>query len=167
MLTPKKVYHTGPNRVNSISIVHQKLYQGAQLGAIEMKDYLLNLSESILDSFGVEEQITLVLEMDQLDLEIDTAIPLGLIINDLFINAVKYASPDSRHGSIIIILEKQADHILYLNLTDDGVGKHDEIKGTGFGSPLIKLLPQQLNCQMEELREKGTSISFQLKGKKK
>ena len=162
-LDTKEAIIEGQNRVNSIGIVHQKLYQGTQLGAIEMKDYLLNLSESILDSFGVEDRITLSLEMDKLDLDIDTAIPLGLIINELFTNALKYAFPNHENGTITIQLEKQPNHNLYLNFTDNGVGKSGEIKGTGFGSQLINLLTRQLNGKMEETHQNGTAISFNFK----
>ena len=159
----KEAIIEGQNRVNSIGIVHQKLYQGTQLGAIEMKDYMLNLSESILDSFGIEDRITLSLEMDKLDLDIDTAIPLGLIINELFTNAIKYAFPNHENGTITIQLEKQPNHNLYLNFADNGVGKSGEIKGTGFGSQLINLLTRQLNGKMEETYQNGTAISFNFK----
>ena len=151
------------NRVNSIGIVHQKLYQGSNLGAIEMKDYLLNLSESILDSFGAEKQIELNLAMDKLDLDIDTAVPLGLIINELLTNAIKYAFPKEEKGTITIILEKQNTNLLHLEVADNGVGKSGITHGTGFGGQLVSLLTQQLNGIMTEKSQNGTTLIFDFK----
>jgi two-component sensor histidine kinase len=142
--------------------VHQKLYQGTNLGAIEMKDYFLNLSESILDSFGIEERIDLKLEMKPLDLDIDTAIPLGLIINELMTNSLKYAFPNREKGTITIKLEK-INHILHLEFSDNGVGKSGTIKGTGFGAQLVSLLTQQLNGKMLEENQNGTKMIFDFK----
>lgn len=152
----------GQNRVNSIGIVHQKLYQGTNLGAVEMKDYFLNLSESILDSFGAEQRIDLQLAMDNLDLDIDTAVPLGLIVNELLTNCIKYAFPNGEKGTVTIKLHKQ-DNILRLVVADNGVGKSGVIHGTGFGGQLISLLTQQLNGTMTEESQNGTSLVFDFK----
>lgn len=154
------------NRVNSIGIVHQNLYQGTNLGSIEMKGYLLNLSENILDSFGVEEKIQLELAMEKLELDIDTAVPLGLIINELITNTIKYAFPDSDKGIITIKMEKQAQNMLRLEVSDNGIGKSSEIQGTGFGSQLVTLLTQQLNGTMTETIHNGTTIQLDFKLKK-
>ncbi len=153
----------GKNRINSIGIVHQKLYQGTNLGAVEMKDYFLSLTESILDSFGVENRIDLIIEMEKLDLDIDTAIPLGLIINELLTNSIKYAFPKGEKGTITIKLEKQNNHILHLEVSDNGVGKSGIIQGTGFGGQLISLLTHQLNGTMSEQMQNGTTIIFDFK----
>lgn len=154
------------NRVNSIGIVHQKLYQGTNLGAVEMKDYVLNLSESILDSFGAEGKIDLQLAMENLELDIDTAVPLGLIINELITNTVKYAFPNNEKGKLTIKLEKQHDNMLHLVVSDNGVGKSEIIQGTGFGGQLISLLTQQLNGTMTEENNNGTTVIFDFKLKK-
>lgn len=154
------------NRVNSIGIVHQKLYQGTNLGAVEMKDYVLNLSESILDSFGAEGKIDLQLAMENLELDIDTAVPLGLIINELITNAVKYAFPNNEKGKLTIKLEKKHDNMLHLVVSDNGVGKSEIIQGTGFGGQLISLLTQQLNGTMTEENNNGTTVIFDFKLKK-
>ncbi|NDP26941.1 MAG: sensor histidine kinase [Flavobacterium sp.] len=159
----KEAITEGQNRINSIGIVHQKLYQGANLGTIEMKDYFLSLSESILYSYGEKERINLKLIMEKLDLEIDTAIPLGLIINELMTNTIKYAFPNGEKGTITIKLEKQNNTILHLEVADNGIGKSNFTKGTGFGGQLISLLTQQLNGTMKEIIQNGTILIFDFK----
>src|SRR5665213_855016 len=159
----KEAMLEGQNRVHSIGIVHQKLYQGTNLGAIEMKDYFLNLSESILDSFGAEERVKIELAMEKLDVDIDTAVPLGLIVNELLTNTLKYAFPKGRKGNVLIRLEKIPNGILHLEVSDNGVGKSGVVHGTGFGDQLISLLTRQLSGKMYEEIKNGTSVFFDFK----
>lgn len=162
----KDAMQEGQNRVQSIGIVHQKLYQRDNLAAIEMKDYFLNLSESILDSFGAEDRVTIECAMDQLEVDIDTAVPLGLIVNELLTNSLKYAYPDGRKGTVSIKLLKSAAGALHLEVADDGVGKGNAVQGTGFGSQLISLLTRQLGGTMREDVNNGTHVSFDFNLKK-
>ena len=150
------------NRVQSMGIIHQKLYQGTNLGSIEMKDYFINLSEGILDTFNAEDQVKIECAMDNLDLDVDTAVPIGLIVNELLTNALKYAFPEKTHGIINISLEKTDGNHLKLKVRDNGVGKIAGLapQGTGFGSQLVQLLTQQLNGKMTERTDKGTHIEF-------
>ncbi len=154
----KDAMQEGQNRVQSIGIVHQKLYQGTNLAAVEMKDYFVNLSDNILDTFGAEDRVTIQCAMDQLELDIDTAVPLGLIVNEILTNALKYAFPDGRKGHIEITLERADANSLHLRIADDGVGKSGFIKGTGFGGQLISLLTKQLGGTMREDGVGGTTV---------
>jgi two-component system, sensor histidine kinase PdtaS len=159
----KEAMQESQNRVQSIGIVHQKLYQGTNLGAIEMKDYFINLSESILDSFGAEKRVTIKCAMEKLDVDIDTAVPLGLIVNELLTNTLKYAFPNGRPGTVTIKMEKQINGLIQLMVSDDGVGKSGTVKGTGFGGQLVSLLTQQLGGTYKEEVNNGTRIYFEFK----
>lgn len=156
----------GQNRVQSIGIVHQKLYQGENLAAVEMKDYFLNLSDNILDTFGSDNRISIECAMNQLELDIDTAVPLGLIVNEILTNALKYAFPDGRRGKIKIQLEQKDDSTLRLRIADDGVGKSGVTKGTGFGSQLVTLLTRQLDGKLHEEVQGGTVVWLDFKMRK-
>lgn len=156
----KDAMQESQNRVQSIGIVHQKLYQGNTPGAIEMKDYFLNLSESVLDSFGADDKIKIELAMEKLDLDIDTAVPLGLIVNELLTNTLKYAFPQGQNGNVRIKLEKRTSGILHLEVSDDGVGKSAAVQGTGFGTQLVSLLTRQLSGRMHEEINNGTTTFF-------
>lgn len=159
----KEAMLASQNRVHSIGIVHQKLYQGENLGAIEMKDYFINLSESILDSFGANKRVQVECAMNTLNLDIDTAVPLGLIVNELLTNTIKYAFPDGRSGKVQIKLEQAANGNLQMLVSDNGVGKSGTINGTGFGGQLVSLLTQQLGGTIKEENNNGTHISFEFK----
>ncbi len=158
----KEAMIASQNRVQSMGIIHQKLYQGTNLGSIEMKDYFIILSEGILDTFDAEEQVKIECAMDNLDLDVDTAVPIGLIVNELLTNALKYAFPNNKKGTIHISLEKTPDNYLKLKVNDNGVGKGLGIapKGTGFGSQLVELLTRQLDGKMKEHTNEGTHIEF-------
>lgn len=153
------------NRVQSMGIIHQKLYQGENKGSIEMKDYFLNLGEGILDTFNAEEKVKIECAMENLELDVDTAVPIGLIVNELLTNALKYAFPENRNGTIQISLSRSTSETLSLKVADNGVGKVNGLapKGTGFGSQLIQLLTQQLNGTMTENGENGTMVAFNFK----
>ena len=162
----KDAMQEGQNRVQSIGIVHQKLYQRNNLAAIEMKDYFLDLSESILDSFGAEDRVTIECAMDQLDVDIDTAVPLGLIVNELLTNTLKYAFPVGQRGKVQIRLNKSLEGILNLEVSDNGVGKSGLTQGTGFGTQLVSLLTRQLSGSIREEVKNGTMIYFDFNLKK-
>ncbi len=153
------------NRVQSMGIIHQKLYQGENLGSIDMKDYFINLGDGILDTFDAEDKVNIECAMDQLELDVDTAIPIGLIVNELLTNALKYAFPNDRNGNIKISMSRASSEILTLKVVDNGIGKITEAapKGTGFGSQLVQLLTQQLNGKMKEKHDDGTAITFEFK----
>lgn len=154
----KDAMQESQNRVQSIGIVHQKLYQRDNLAAVEMKDYFLHLSENVLDTFGAEGRVQVELAMQELELDVDTAVPIGLIVNELLSNTLKYAFPDGQKGQVKIKLEKTEKGHLHLEVTDDGIGKRSEVKGTGFGTQLVMLLSRQLNGALREENQGGTRI---------
>jgi len=153
------------NRVQSMGIIHQKLYQGKNLAAIEMKDYFINLGEGVLDSYGKTEQVHIDYMMDEMELDVDTAIPIGLIVNELLTNALKYAFTDQSNPNIQIQLERMQDTSLQLKVSDNGIGKTDSdiVKGTGFGSQLIQLLTDQLEGAMNYVSDQGSHFTFLFK----
>ncbi|PHN04960.1 tetratricopeptide repeat-containing sensor histidine kinase [Flavilitoribacter nigricans] len=153
------------SRVKSMGILHQKLFQGKNLVAIEMKDYFQKLSGHLLDAFDASEKVEVDFPMEPLELDVDTALPIGLIVNELMTNALKYAFPETANGRINLSLKSVDEQYLDLSIEDNGVGKLSEISsnGTGFGSQLVSLLTRQLEGVMKEYVANGTRISFRLK----
>jgi len=153
------------NRVQSMGMIHQKLYQGENLASIEMKDYFVNLSEGILDSFGAENRVQVECAMQELELDVDTAVPIGLIVNELLTNSLKYAFPDDQKGKIKISLKEVDNDNLKLTIADDGIGKNTSSvqENKGFGTQLIQLLTVQINGKLEEIINQGTMVSLVFK----
>lgn len=144
----------GQNRVDAMGLIHQKLYMGENLAAVEMGDYLRELSDTLLDTFGLDDgRVQIVCRLEPLRLDVDTAIPLGLIINELATNSLKYAFPGDRTGTLEIALWKDESGRLCLRVSDDGVGKTgaatDAKKGTGFGTNLVEMLAKKLKGKPE------------------
>lgn len=159
------------NRVKSMGIIHQKLYQSEHLASIEMRDYFINLSENILDSFNASGKIKVECNMAKLILDIDTAVSIGLITNELLTNSLKYAFEGKDSGTIKISLSpvsadnERKDIDLQLLITDDGIGKAPDqlAKGTGFGTQLIDLLTRQLDGKLTYENNNGTIVSLLFK----
>ena len=153
------------NRVASMALIHQKLYQGENLAAIEMRDYFETIGKAIIDSFGEKaENISLKVEMKNVELDVDTAVPVGLITNELITNSIKHAFPDNRKGQILITLTHEENGLIKLNITDNGQPSTNEssvAKDKGFGTLLIKLLTTQLGGKLEKSTKAGTSTIIQ------
>ena len=154
--------HASQHRVQSMGMIHQKLYQGKSLAAIEMKDYFVNLGNYIVNVFGADKRVFVDCDMDELELDVDIAVPIGLIVNELLTNSLKYAFPGNREGRITIRLQ-EADSKLNLQVSDNGIGIQTgkEASGTGFGTQLINLLTRQLDGKMELNINMGTLVSFE------
>lgn len=141
------------NRVRSMSLIHQKLYQGEQLASVEMKDYFETMGEAMLQSFGEHtERVKLNVEMPPIYIDVDTAIPVGLIVNELLTNSLKHAFPGKNEGVIELSLRMEGKDNLVLCLADNGVGVGQEPQSaaahhssSGFGNRLVQLLVQQLD----------------------
>lgn len=153
------------NRVQSMGIIHQKLYQGDQLAAIEMRDYFINLSESILDSFDAGGHVRIECRMPELLLDIDTAISVGLLTNELLTNALKYAFVGRPSGTVSISLTRSDADLFLLQIADDGIGKHTDApaQGTGFGTQLIELLTRQLDGVLTYETQHGTLVKLRFR----
>jgi len=155
------------SRVRSMGLIHQKLYQGDQLATVEMKDYFKTMGETLFYAFGMkEQQVALNVNMEEVGLDVDTAIPVGLIVNELVTNALKYAFPEGRHGTVEISLQAQDDNTLTLRIKDDGVGLHptqNQSKDNGFGTRLVQLLTLQLDGQLQESAKDGVETVIRFK----
>ena len=149
------------HRVKSMALIHQNLYQRENLDAIEMKEYMATLGESIMGTFGADrKRIQVHYEMEPLLLKVDTAVPVGLIVNELLTNALKYAFPDGKTGNIRVKLALNEQEKLVLDVSDDGVGMDPNASSANrsFGTRLVDLLRVQLDGKKEIFHKNGTHI---------
>jgi two-component system, sensor histidine kinase PdtaS len=144
----------GKSRVEAMGLIHQKLYMGDNLAVVNMKEYVHELADTLLDAFGLdnEERVRVVHKVEDFTLDVDHAIPLGLIINELVTNSLKYAFPDGRSGEVDISLWKDEKGGLNLQVSDNGVGLNGQsapAKGTGFGTNLVHMLSKKLKGNLQ------------------
>ena len=143
-----EVFRESQNRVKSMALVHEKLYQSKNFAKINFAEYTESLVNYLFKAYELHSgNVTLELDIDEVALNIDTAIPCGLIINELVSNALKYAFPDNRSGKITISLHSEANRHFNLTIKDDGVGLpiDGEFKTVkSLGLQLVHVLTQQL-----------------------
>lgn len=163
--TMQEVMLASQNRVQSMGILHQKLYQSEHLAFIEMKNYFENLCINILDSYNESDRIQVTIEMPELEFDVDTAVPLGLIVNELLTNSLKYAFPKGEKGNIELSLKHLNEDNFQLKISDNGVGKvvDAKAKGTGFGTQLVDLLTLQIDGKLIQDVSNGTKILINFK----
>ena len=139
-------------RVNSIALIHEKLYQNENLSEISFEQYLQELTEVILSSMGTSKtDIDVSMNVDPVNLAITQAIPCGLILNEIITNSFKHAYPEREKGKIEINLNRRGDKI-YLSIMDDGIGIPDQIdldNPESLGIKLIHTLSEQLDAEAE------------------
>ncbi|WP_375446604.1 histidine kinase dimerization/phosphoacceptor domain -containing protein [uncultured Fibrella sp.] len=152
------VLRASQNRVQSMGILHQQLYQDRYVALIEMRSYFHRLAETLLDTYNATQRVSIECLMPELAIDVDTALSLGLIVNELVSNALKYAFPNQQPGWVRIELnDLGADH-LRLMVADNGVGKTTAASsGTGFGTQLVALLTRQLDGKLRHDITQGTA----------
>lgn len=153
------------NRINSMALIHDQLYDSTSLNRINMPDYFEQLSNSICDSFDLAQRtISIDVSVIGIDLQIDTALPLGIIVNELVSNSLKHAFRKEAHGEIKIQLFEQADGNLYnLVVRDNGGGCEEERpeSASGLGLTLVQQLAIQLDGTVSFDTQNGFSTTIQ------
>ena len=151
----------GRSRVHTMSLIHQNLYQQDNQTAIPVRTYFEKLVGSLFNTYNISpEHITITTDIDDLLLDVDTVVPLGLVINELVSNALKYAFP-SGNGHVEIVLKEQLEG-LFLSVTDNGIGiSNPEViaqKGS-YGYELIQALVDKLEGTLEVDNQQGTRVA--------
>ncbi|MGB9936953.1 MAG: CHASE4 domain-containing protein [Methanobacterium sp.] len=154
------VFKESQNRVKSMALVHERLYQSEGLAMIDFPDYIKNLINELFRSYGVSDKIVkLYIDTDEIFLNADTAIPCGLIINELVTNSLKYAF-NGDNGKICIGMYKENEKIV-LSIMDNGKGLPEGFnleEAETLGLRLVKSLVSQLNGTLELRNNNGAEF---------
>jgi PAS domain S-box-containing protein len=150
-------------RVKSMALVHEKLYQSDSLSSIDFHGYLQNLITNLMITYGVDQtRVRITISVNELPLTINTAIPLGLIMNELVSNSLKYAFPNGQPGNLSVSGDIY-ENTMSVKVRDDGQGipasldwKHAE----SLGLHLVQMLIRQLKGTVELSRESGTEFTL-------
>ncbi|MEJ8800824.1 sensor histidine kinase [Pontibacter sp. H249] len=156
----RKALLEGKNRLLSMILIHQRLYQNENATEVYMPDYLKELAETIMftyNSFFDEEM--LVYDIEPIWMDVEAAIPVGLICNELITNAFKYAYQDAEEPLLKIKLTSHQNDYL-LQVYDNGPGMQTNGKTKTFGIELVNSLLKQLDGSMDVDTEKGTEVSI-------
>jgi len=158
------------HRINSMALIHELLYDNKTFSSINPDEYIRQLVEHISDNLKTEAaSITTKIEAENFDLEMNTAIPCALIINELITNAYKYAFKGRDEGTINIGFHKNADGDYKLTVADDGVGLPEDFALTntaqhGLGLSLVKTLSRQLKGELDFKSENGARFIITFSG---
>jgi len=159
-----QMFRESQNRIRSMALVHERLYQSQELARIDFAEYVHELTGHLLNSYRtLTNRITLDVQADVIYLDIDMAIPCGLIINELVSNALKHAFPNGRSGKITVELRTDANGLHTILVRDDGVGIPDELnvhRTESLGLQLVTSLTGQLNATIGLHRGQGTTFEI-------
>jgi PAS domain S-box-containing protein len=158
------VFQESKDRIRSMALVHENLYEFGDLARINGIEYIHNLVAYFFNSYGDQaENITpaIHIETPSLSLDMDTAIPFGLILTELLSNALKHAFPPGKEGEIHIVILVTPPGMLTLEVRDNGVGLPAEIdfrETKSLGLQLVRLLTKQVHGTLEVKRKEGTTV---------
>lgn len=149
------------HRINSMSIIHQKLYQNNSFSTISMSEYIYELVEYLRDSFGIRDSIGFSLQIENIELNHATAMTLGLILNEGITNAIKYAFVQTKNGRISISLSRISEARALLAVQDNGSGLPKTFPrklGGSMGMDLLQGLTEDIGGQLSIENNNGTCL---------
>ena len=157
------IFSDSQNRVRSMAIIHEKLYKSNSMSKIDFDEYISDMVDSLFYNYNVDEsRIKLHKYIDEIHLNVDTAIPCGLIVNELITNCLKHAFPGNINGDVNIDL-RNIDGKYVLNVKDNGVGFPDNIdyKNTeSLGLQLVTSLVNQIEGTIELNHSEGSNFKI-------
>lgn len=152
------------NRIQAMSLIHQKLYQSESLSIIDMPSYIFELTEYLKDSFEIRNNILFVMDIDSFTLPLSHSIPIGLIFNEAVTNAIKYAFPDQEKGIITISLKENRENNYLLIIHDNGIGlpaDFDPSNNPSLGLKLMHGLAADIEGKFLITNDNGSKIMLE------
>lgn len=165
----RRCFQDSQDRIRSMAMIHEKLYQASDVFFIDFGEYLDDLSKKLFNSYVSEpSRVSLRIEAEAVAVGIDDAIPCGLIVNELVSNSLKYAFADGRKGEITVCFRAGVDGCIMLTVSDNGIGLPAglDIGATEtLGLQLVTILTRQLRGSIQLEREQGTTFAINFKSK--
>jgi len=158
------------NRIKSLAHVHERLYNSSSLAAVDIGAYVGRMIRELSESYQAEaSRIRLTADIEEIGLNVGTSIPLGLILNELIVNAFKYAFPEGREGTIRIALKALPEGSFELDFRDDGIGLppgFDIAKAESLGLQLVTMLAGQLDGTVDLVPDRGAHFRIVFREKR-
>ncbi|UCC39153.1 MAG: PAS domain S-box protein [Candidatus Aminicenantes bacterium] len=164
----RETFKSTQNRVRSMALIHEFLYESKQFAKINFEEYIRNLTSHLFYSYGTtDSEIKFKINIKDILLDINTAIPCGLIINELITNSLKHAFPDSQKGQINITMRPLNEEEIQLTVSDNGIGLPEDVdfrKTESLGLHLVTILAEdQLKGTIKLDRKGGTKFQIRLR----
>jgi PAS domain S-box-containing protein len=160
----RKMFQESQNRVHSMALIHESLYKSENLSEIDFPKYIEQLAAHLFRSYGADPvRVKISAMIDDLRLPIDTAVPCGLIINELVSNSLKYAFPEGRSGEIRIAMREEENRCIRLKVSDNGIGLPAGVDFTStksLGLRLVHTLADQLGATIKTGSATGAFIAL-------
>ena len=157
-----EMFQESRQRVRSMALVHERLYEAPDLTQVDFADYIADLANYLFHSYGVDtDRIRLECKVHRVRLSLEAAVPCGLLVNELISNCLKHAFRGREHGRILVGLTQQSKAEVLLSVSDDGVGLPPDVdpeNARTFGMQLVQALTDQLHGRLEVCHESGTVV---------
>ena len=160
---PESILKSTQDRIYSMALIHEKIYKSSDLANINIKEYLEDIVNYLLNLYSIGN-IDVNYNLEDIELSMDTSIPLGLIVNEMMHNVIKYAFPDGNGGNVEMNIHSINDNVIF-SFADDGVGLPDNLdiyNSPSLGLTVINSLVNQLEGVFSKIDQPGTAymISF-------
>lgn len=165
----KGIFKESQDRAHSMALIHERLYRSSDLKHMDFGDYIRSLSMDLFRTYVRDSsKVDLKMDVDDIMLDINTAIPLGLILNELLSNSMKHAFPSGKSGEIMVKFHKY-DEKYILEVSDNGIGFPEDLeidKTDSLGLRLVNNLTQQIGGELYLQRSPGTTFRINFQEKK-
>ncbi len=149
------------SRVHAMALLHEKLYSHGSDNNVELKDFITELADKLVSIYGFKtDNLKLEIQIDQTTIDIDKAMALGLIIQELVCNAFKYAFDNIEHPHLEVVASISGKHDITVTVSDNGVGLDENFRSRSHGLGLVDALVEQLRGKIEVIRGKGTTFKI-------
>lgn len=156
------VFSATQNRIQAMTLIHEQLYQSDNLGQVNFGEYLNRLMLNVfLANSSDLESVQPILQAEPVFLNLETAVPCGLLINELLVNSLKHAFPNHQTGEVKILLHQTASGQVQIQLIDNGIGlpaDFDWQQASSLGFKLVRILTRQLKAEIQIERGNGTIV---------
>ncbi|MDT8365871.1 MAG: PAS domain S-box protein [bacterium] len=163
----RTIYKESQNRIKTMALIHEELYQREDLARINLAEYISGLAGNLMASYSMEiGRVSLDLDLEDAEITIDTAIPCGLIVNEIVSNSLAHAFPDNGKGKIRIKLRLLDGEKFELKVSDDGIGLPADLKISKtktLGLRLVSILAEQLGADLQVEKDQGTAFCLTFK----